>query len=82
MDDHAEYGLILPFDSDEPEFVRGFEAGRLYEQLHGDEPFSQTIHASNAEMAMRMCEAVGRDFSADQVDHNWIELHAGEKHEH
>jgi hypothetical protein len=70
----ADYGLILGFDSDDPEFIRGFEAGRLYEQIRDGEPFTQTIHATNTEMAMRICETAERRFSADQLDDHWTEL--------
>ena len=70
----AAFGLVLPFDTDDPEFVRGFEAGRLWEQLKGGEAVDQTIHAANAEMAIRMCEATERRFSAEELDETWIEL--------
>lgn len=69
---------ILAFDTDDPEFTRGFEAGRLWEQVKADAaPFEQTIHASNAEMAMRICEAQERDFRADILDEHWVEIHVG-----
>lgn len=64
----ANYSLVLAFDSDEPEFCRGFEAGRLWEQLkHDEDKIHQTIHATNAEMAMRMCESTGRSFTAEDL---------------
>lgn len=68
------YSPLLPFDSDDPEFTRGFEAGRLWEQLRDPEPFEQTIHASNAEMAIRMCETREREFEAVELDDDWMEL--------
>lgn len=71
------YSLALPFDTDDPEFVRGFEAGRLYEMTAIGEPFTQTIHASNTEMAMRICEAREVPFRAEQLDDNWTELSVG-----
>jgi len=37
MSDGASFGLALPFDTDDTEFVRGFEAGRLWEQLKSGE---------------------------------------------
>jgi hypothetical protein len=70
----ADYGLILSFDSDDEEFCRGFEAGRIYEQIKDGEPFTQMIHASNTEMAMRICETAGRSFRAEQVDDEWTDL--------
>jgi len=73
MSDNA-YSLALAFDTDHPEFARGVEAGRLWEQLKSGEPVEQTIHATNSEMAMRMCEGMGREFSAEVLDETWIEL--------
>ncbi len=74
MSEDASFGLVLPFDTDDTEFVRGFEAGRLWEQLKTGESVEQTIHASNSEMAMRICEETGREFSAEVLDETWIEL--------
>jgi hypothetical protein len=70
----GEFSLILGFDSDDPEFIRGFEAGRLYEQLKSGEEIVQTIHASNTEMAIRICERAERQFTADQLDDHWTAL--------
>lgn len=71
------FGLALPFDTDDPEFCRGVEAGRLWEQLKKlDECVDQTIHATNAEMAIRMCEALDREFSAEPIDDTWVEFHS------
>lgn len=50
-DNDEEYGLILAFDSDSPEFTRGFELGQLWERLNRDGWLHQPLaHASNAEM--------------------------------
>jgi len=69
------YGLILKFDSDDPEFARGFEAGRLWERMKNDRSdWSEVIHATNAEMAMRMCESEGRSFRADDLDDEFVEV--------
>lgn len=68
------FGLALAFDSDDPEFCRGVEAGRLWEQLKTEETVEQTIHATNAEMAIRMCEALDREFSAEELDETWVEF--------
>lgn len=76
MNDES-YSLLLAFDTDDPEFARGFEAGRLYELTSTDEPFTQTIHASNTEMAMRICEAREVPFRAEHLDDDWTELSVG-----
>lgn len=70
MSDGA-FSLVLPFDTDDSEFCRGVEAGRLWEQLKTGEEVEQTIHATNSEMAIRMCESLEREFSAEVLDDNW-----------
>lgn len=70
------YGLILAFDTDDPEFARGFEAGRLWERVKADQTdWSQMIHAVNAEMVMRMCEAESRTFRAEEVNEEFVEVY-------
>ena len=74
MAEDAEYGLILPFDSDEPEFTRGFEAGALWERLKNQPGFEGTVHAENAEMVMRIAEATGCEFSGEDVGDGWLHV--------
>lgn len=70
--------LYLAFDSDSPDFVRGWEGGKLFEEMHWQPgEIIQTIHADNAEMVMRMCEKLSRDFRATEVDGTWIEVVIG-----
>lgn len=77
------YGLLLPFDSDDPEFTRGFEVGHVYTVCKlADEPVTVTMHATNAEMAMRIGEATGRKVhsrelvggSSEDPSQDWIEV--------
>ena len=86
MTDH--YELSLEFDTDDPEFARGFEAGLTYEGLQmafftGAARFSRPIHASNAEMAMRIAERFGAEFSAEVLDDNFVQVtfRQGESHD-
>lgn len=73
MSDFARgHGLLLPFDTDDEQFVRGFEAGRLWEMLKRGEPFDQAFHASNAEMVLRMAEATEMPHRAEQVGGEWM----------
>lgn len=61
MSDNESWHLALPFDTDNEEFVRGFEAGRIW-TLMEENPEKLTaliFHAVNAEMVMRMLEAKG-----------------------
>jgi hypothetical protein len=75
-DEQVNYGFVLAFDSDNPEFVRGFEAGRLWERIKDDQTdWSQIIHASNAEMVMRMCEAQERTFRSEDLDDEYVEVY-------
>jgi len=71
------HSLLLAFDTDDAEFCRGFEAGRLWELTAIGEPFTQTIHASNTETAIRIREARELPFSAEQLDEDWTELSVG-----
>lgn len=69
----AEFGLVLAFDTDDPEFTRGFEAGLLWERLERDGHADQLIHAENAEMVMRIAEAKGLRFSAEDLGDGWMQ---------
>jgi hypothetical protein len=66
------HALVIAFDSSAPDFVRGVEVGRLWEQLKSDEPVQQEVHASNAEMLLRMAEATGRPLKADPLGDTWL----------
>jgi hypothetical protein len=74
MNDSAGHACLLPFDTDDAEFARGFEAGRLWALLRdSDDEVVECIHASNAEMAMRLAEATERNVSATELGHDWLE---------
>lgn len=74
MDDPANHSCLLPFDTDDAEFSRGFEAGRLWALLRAsDDEVVETVHAANAEMVLRLGEATGRHVRAVDLDDNWIE---------
>jgi len=74
MSDPSGHACLLPFDTDDPEFARGFEAGRLWAILRsGDDEVVQCIDASNAEMAMRLAEATERTVVATELGHDWLE---------
>lgn len=69
----VEYGLVLPFDTDNPEFRRGIEVGIMWAELQapgGQREFQ--IHADCAEMAIRLGEATGLQFRADPVNNDWV----------
>jgi hypothetical protein len=64
------HALALAFDTDSVEFARGVEIGRLWEQLKTDDDISQNIMAENAEMALRLAEATGREIISEEIDHD------------
>ena len=71
------HSLLLAFDSDEPEFVRGFECGRIWAEIRGNEDIvlgPYTMHSSNAEMAIRIAEACGRIASSEEIDETRIDV--------
>lgn len=74
-EEEQEYGLLLAFDTDDPEFTRGFEIGQMWERLERDGFLQQPLaHASNSEMFMRMAEAKGMRFSAEEVNDEWVSI--------
>lgn len=75
----SDYTLVLPFDTDSPEFVRGVEVGRIWEHMKStDEAFEVTIHLNNSEMVLRMAEASGRTVLSEELDDIWMTVKFGE----
>jgi hypothetical protein len=71
----GQFSLLLPFDTDEPDFIRGFEIGRLWELLKTGGEVNEVIHASNAEMVVRLAEATERIVTTDEpIDADWMEV--------
>ncbi len=73
--DRAYHSLALAFDTSAADFVRGVEVGRLWEQLKSDEPVVQEVHASNAEMLLRMAERTQRSLRAAEASDTWLIAH-------
>jgi len=70
-DEHTcTHQVVLDFDTDDPEFSRGFEAGTVWTLLRDPEYDSvdAVVRASLAEMMIRMGEATHRSFRADPVE--------------
>lgn len=68
---------VLAFDTDEPGFARGFEAGRIWTLLQEDPDavVGQPFHAANAEMVLRMVEALDLPLRAEFTDdETWMVL--------
>jgi hypothetical protein len=72
------HSLALAFDTGDPEFARGVEIGRLWEQVKRcPRSFTQDVHASNTEMVMRIAEAVGREVRGETIDDSWLRVTFG-----
>jgi len=71
--------MLLPFDTDEPEFARGFEAGRLWTLLREqpDQELEANVSVENAEMVMRIAEATGRHVRSEELGSGWLHVHFG-----
>ncbi|MFC3986491.1 hypothetical protein [Streptosporangium jomthongense] len=70
------YGLVLPFDTDDEEFVRGFQLGMLWRSLELTGHAHGLAYARAAEMVMRMAEAKNLPFTA-QITGDWAEVTIG-----
>lgn len=69
----AEYVCALKFDTSTPDFVRGVEVGRLWATIkQSPGPVEEIVHASNAEMVLRIAEATGRSVRSEEVDETWL----------
>lgn len=70
---------VLGFDTDDPSFSRGFEAGRVWQMLRDDDGPSDTLilHGVNAEMILRMAESEGRSVQSDEMGNGWITVQFG-----
>lgn len=65
--------LAFAFDSHDPQFTRGFEAGMIYQRAYLGLPVEdQPIHSSNSEMVMRIAESVGMRFTGKAINDEWI----------
>jgi hypothetical protein len=65
---------VLAYDTDEPEFARGFEAGRLWALLR-ESPKSELreyLRDTNVEMVMRIAEATGRRAQSRELGDGWL----------
>jgi hypothetical protein len=73
------YEKILDYDSDDDEFVRGFEAGRIYDRArHGNESsFDEIVHTGNLAMMGRIADATNRSLRSKFIDRYWTHVFFG-----
>lgn len=64
------FEMVLPFDTDDESFVRGFEAGRIWTLMeeNPDKLTGLIFHSVNVEMVMRMLEKKGLPLTAKFTD--------------
>lgn len=67
-----EYRLLLPFDTDDPEFRRGVEVGMMWAHLSATDRRDFTIHADNVEMAIRLAESLGFQHRSEDLNDDWV----------
>ena len=64
----TSWGLVLPFDTDDPEFARGCEIGMVWTALRFTDDWdshSATVRGSNAEMISELERALERGRSGE-----------------
>lgn len=76
MTDEQGFRPLLAFDTDDPQFARGFEAGRLWTILASleESEWVATIGIGNAEMALRIAEALGFSVVSTELDGEWMDV--------
>jgi hypothetical protein len=78
-DEEATYGLVLPFDSDDPEFARGMTCGMIWERLkHEPYRLRQQVRSDCSEMILRIAEATGRHVHTVSDTDDWLDVEFGE----
>lgn len=78
-----EFGLVLPFDSDHPEFTRGFACGQAWQLIEMGEPYIEMmITSDNLYMFITMADAKGYRIEGEEtgkeasnlLDTEWIRV--------
>lgn len=64
----------LRFDTDDPEFARGFEIGIMWERLSSTGSCHMAVSATNAEMVIRVAKAFGCQFSGRELGEDRISI--------
>ncbi len=70
-----EFVLTLEFDTDDPNFVRGFEAGIIWSFCVSNGNYHGLMHAANTEMVMRIAESLHLPFKATPTaSEEWLHV--------
>jgi hypothetical protein len=76
----SHHGMLLPFDTEglpekeDWQFCRGFEAGHVWTKLRESDERTFTAHAANAEMMLRIGEALDLAVSSEDMGDEWMEV--------
>lgn len=70
----AEFGCILRFDTDDPQFTRGFALGMLWERIKHEPQADMLLRAESAEMVMRIAERSSCAFTAQDLGDGWMQV--------
>ncbi len=71
----ADRILQLKFDTDNPDWILGFEAGNLWQRLQNGDTFDHhPFHTANIRIIKRMCTVLGCDYTIDRHDGTWLYL--------
>src|SRR4051794_37377219 len=74
----ADYELVLAFDRDTPAFTHGVEIGVLWQRLQTEPlPVVATLHAANAEMALRLADALDLPVRSNELNDDWLSITYG-----
>jgi hypothetical protein len=70
---------LIAFDTNDPEFVRGFEIGRLWTMLRTEpeQSVEEYLRATNVEMALRLAESTGRNVQSTELSDTWLFVRFG-----
>jgi hypothetical protein len=68
-----EFDLLMPFDTDEREFTRGFQMGMVWALSEPAPTTSVMVYAVNAELLVRMKER-GCRFACREANDDWLEI--------
>lgn len=76
--DNNDMSLVMPFFTDEPEFVLGFEAGQIWQRMkNGEIEIDAMIHRDNMAQIEMIC--VTFDYKCHFIgkpEGGWILFHA------
>jgi hypothetical protein len=79
--DDVHFEPLIAFDTDEPQFIRGFEAGRIWAICRSDvDDVEEIVGNANAEMMIRIAEATDRAVSAEPWGENHVLVKFGPQH--